>query len=231
MRYGWCASIAMAFGLVTFGAQADGINGSGTATRMLPADILTVSFQFAGAARDAAAAEASPEVVLKKVLESKGFKVQEASARYDYAMAFDTIRTYPSTILPPGGSVPGGQIQGQASIRLTGFKRIADVVDVLEQNGVRENIFLSFSSSKSKDVFGDMQREAVDGALEDARLSARVAGVKTGNITAVAISSPDSASALYGTKPNLVAPAKEGELPQITFTVTANVILAIKPDA
>jgi uncharacterized protein YggE len=230
MRYGRCALMAAAFGLSsTFAAQADGISGSGTATRALPADTLTATFQFGGAARDAASPETSPEIVLKRVLESKGLKVEEASARYDYAMAFDTIRTYPAAIVPPGGAVPGGQIQGQASIRVTGFKRIIDVTEPLEQNGVRENIFLSFSSSKLKDVFGEMQKEAIQNAIEDARLSARLVGVKTGNVIGLAASSLDSATQ-YSAKPNLAAPAKEGELPQITFTTTAGVTLAIKPE-
>jgi uncharacterized protein YggE len=199
---------------------------------MLPADTLTVTFQFAGAVRAAGSAESSPEVVLKKALESKGIRVQEVSARYDYAMASDSIRSYPSTILPPAAT-PGGQVQGQATLRVTGFKRMADVVEVLEQNGVRENIFLGFSASNSKDVRGDMQKEAVEKAIEDARLSARVAGLKTGNVIGVTISPFDNAatSTFSAIKPDLVAPAKEGELPQLTYTVTANVVLAIKPEA
>jgi uncharacterized protein YggE len=128
------------------------------------------------------------------------------------------------------------------AVGITAFKRIAGVLQVLEQNGIRQNVTAHFESSKSEEIKEEVQKEAIEKAIRQAQIWARNAGVKPGavaDLTLTQTTPPPVEPRIqilgqiveqWSADQNLINSNKEGELPQLKYSVTASVVLAIKPE-
>jgi hypothetical protein len=220
---------ALTFGLaVTPAFAADGIRASGFATRMAPADIVTVGFQVAEPAPEPGQEkDANALIVLEKAFEVKGIKVLEASeSRLPF---FNNANV--NTI---GPASPPAKLTKQMTLKLSGFNRSEDITQVLDASGIRRNITYTFDSSKFDAIRGDLQREAITKAIAQAQDWARAADVKTGRVIDLSVlpvgSVPHMNPLRWNADQSLIPPAKDGEPSLIRYTVVATVVLAAKPE-
>jgi uncharacterized protein YggE len=210
---------------------ADGIKASATAIRHVPADLLLVSFNIAerivpgeigGDRRDA----------LAKALEEKGLRVLERTARY-----LPTVATYGGGQLSASSGALRDpiEVRRHVTFRLAGFKRIDDVIDALGRHGIRQ-VNLGPYHSGAEAVRQELRKEAIASAIAQARRLAALAGVKTGGVIDLATQPPQTGIVATGIAPglvtdqNLIDPKQPGDLPLLRITVTASVVLAIKPE-
>jgi hypothetical protein len=213
---------------------ADGIKASATATRAVPADVLVVTFQITERVVPGEGAE-DKRSVLAKVLEDGGLKILESSSRYlpmagAYGSQFNAIAS-------AGSSREPVEVRKVATFRITGFRRIEDVLDILGRHGVRQYVSLGADHSKAEAVRQDLRKEAIEAAIAHARRLAAQAGVKAGGVIDLATQPPQAGlvfpagfSPALGVDQNLLDPPRPGELPRLRFTATANIVLAVKPD-
>jgi uncharacterized protein YggE len=216
---------------------ADGIKAAATASREVPADILVVSFQLTEriVPGDPAPATADQRGMLAKALEGNGLEVLSRSARY---MPNTGVYGAHQSVSSAGTAREPIDVRKLVTFRVTGFKRIDDVLDVLGRHGVRQNLSLSADHSRAEAVREELRKEAIESAIAQARQLAARAGVKTGGVVDLATQPPGFAAAwsvphyptVVGVDQSLIDARQPGELPRLRFTVTANVVLAIKPE-
>jgi uncharacterized protein YggE len=207
---------------------ADGIKASATATREVPADVLIVTFQVTERIVPGEGAE-DKRSVLAKALEDRGFQVLERSARYlPIAGAYGSQFT--------AGAREPVEVRKHVTFRITGFKQIGDVLDVLGRHGVRP-VTLGADHSTAEAVRQDLRKEAIESAILHARRLAAQAGVKAGGVvdlatqpTGVGTVIPPGFVTTPGLDQSLIDPPQPGELPRLRITVTANVVLAVRSD-
>jgi uncharacterized protein YggE len=226
-------SLTLAFAF-TPALAADGIKGSAIASRTVPADVVSVAFQIAEPAPKPGQEKNTNELsVLVRGFEVKGIKVLEASEWRLNNAAVDP--------LAPASSRT--KLTKRLSLTLAGFKRIEDIADILDENGMSQNVTYTFDSTKFDAIRGDLQREAITKAVAQAQGWARDAGVKTGSVIDLSVSpvggylnTPPALPYInqiplrWNVDQNLIPPAKEGEPSLMRYTVVASVVLAAKPD-
>jgi len=245
MRYAHRSVLALASVLILSVSSAeavDGIKASATASREVPADILVVTFQISERAVPGEGA-ADQRTILTKALEEKGLKILEASTRYGALVG--TYGGGQSNVISSTGSVRDAvEVRKTVAFRVTGFKRIDDVLDIVGRHGVRQNLSLIVDHSKAEAIRQELQKEAIARAIAQARSLAATAGVKTGGVvdlathpgysylsgTAGTYAQIAGLLGLTGTDQTLIDPVQPGELPRLKFSVTANVVLGIKSD-
>jgi hypothetical protein len=221
---------------------ADGIKASATATRDVPADIVVVSFHITERVALSDGISDS-RLILARALEEKGLTILEKSARYQGIRAANAADPS-SVILSAGSGRDPIVLRKHVAFRITGFRRIDDVLDVVGRHGLRTSVTLVADHSRADAVREELRKEAVERAIAQARTLASNAGVKTGGVVDLA-TQPGSA-ALIGTPvghgqvvflpdstvsdQTLIDPPQPGELPRLRLSVTANIVLSIKSD-
>jgi hypothetical protein len=235
----WALALAGVLLISTSAAQAaDGIKASATAARDVPADILVVTFQVKE--RIVPGEEAGGQrAILAKALEERGLQILERSARLlPAAGAYSQF----SGISGTGGMRDAVEVRKLAIFRITGFKRIDDVLDILGRHGVRQQVSLGADHSRAEAVRQELRKEAIEGAIAQARRLAAQAGVKAGGVIDLTTQPPQTvltpgiaiSPSPFVPAPsidqNLIDPPQPGELPRLRFTVTASVVLAIRSD-
>jgi uncharacterized protein YggE len=210
---------------------ADGIKAWGAASREVPADILVVSFQITE--RIVPGEDAGDRRgMLAKALEEKGIKVLERSARYIASPGgYSAYRPISSA----GEAREPIDVRRLVTFRVTGFKRIEDVLEVLGRHGVRQNVTVGADHSRAEALREELRTEAVASAIARARRLAAHAGVKTGGVVDLATQPSQTYPVAYtahvlGTDQSLIDARRPGELPRLRFTASANVVLAIRAD-
>ncbi len=212
---------------------ADGIKATTAAHREVPADILVVSFTMTERIVPGEAA-ADPRDILAKAMEEKGLRVLTKSVRY---FANPSAYGVPKIAANAGNAREPFDVRKQATFRITGFKRIEDVLEVLGRHGLHQTIILNADHSRAEAVREELRKEAIESAIAEARRLAAHAGVKTGGVVDL-ITQPSQAvhgmAAHYapgvGVDQNLIDARQPGELPRLKLAVTASVVLAIKAD-
>ena len=111
----------------------------------------------------------------------------------------------------------------------------------MEQAGARKISGVLHASSKFAGVREELEKEAIEKAIGRAKAWAQAAGVNAGGVTGLAIaftraSAVEPSMALYSLSApashewapdqDLLAPAQEGELPLIRYSLTATIVLA-----
>jgi uncharacterized protein YggE len=241
------AALLLQLGLIS-GAQAmDGIKGTGIAVRALPADIVSISIHIAEPIGEQAPdAGATDEAKILKGLESAGLKVLDASKLFQSLSGVERSGYFSSG---KGASKGSDSFQSQMTIRVTGFKQFIDVLQVLEKSGAQRFSVVLLSSSKAEGIRDELEKEAIEKAVQQAQKRAEAAGVKlrgVGDLTVTPARAPGTEGALaptYGyTAPgvspmddftpgqNLFKPQQAGELPVVKYAVSASVVMAVKAD-
>jgi uncharacterized protein YggE len=227
---------ALAGALLLFASAsqaADGIKASASASREVPADILSVSFTMT---ERFVPGEGSgdPRGIFAKSLEEKGIQVLTRSARH---FANPSAYGAPNMIKRQGDAREPFDVRRQATFRITGFKHIEDVLEVLGRHGLHHAVTLSADHSKAEAVRAELRKEAIERAIAEARHLAAHAGVKTSGVldlnTQPSLTVPGLAVPYapgFGVDQNLIDAGQPGELPRVKLTVTANVVLGIKAD-
>jgi len=228
MRHALRLALALAGGLVLSASAsqaADGIKGAGRASREVPADVLTVTFNVTERAGEGA----DQRTMVARALEEKGLKILESSARFLAAPPPSYSAQWSS-----GGAREGLQIRSIAAFRITGFKQMDEVLDILARQGVRQLLTLTADHSRADAVREELRKEAVENAIASARRVASEAGVKAGGVVDVTV---PYISGVAMPQPYampidqaLIDPPRPGELPRLRLVVTANVVLAVKAD-
>jgi uncharacterized protein YggE len=227
---------ALTFGFVhTPAFAADGIRASAVASRTAPADIVSVGFQIAEpAAEPGQEKEANILSALVKAFEARGINVLEASETQLPFFNNANVNTI-------GPASQRAKHTKQLLLKLSGFRRTEEIAEVLEGNGIRQNIGYTFDSTKYEAIRADLQREAIAKAVAQAQDWARDADVKTGKVIDLVVV-PVSSISLLALMPNNQAPlrwnvdqslihaAKDGEPSLIRYTVAATVVLATRPE-
>jgi uncharacterized protein YggE len=208
---------------------ADGIKASATASRDVPADVVNVSFQISERAvpADGAADERS---ILTMALEEKGLKILERSARYE-AGAFDSSYdgSLYDAITGTGTARASVNVQKHVILRVTGFKHVDDVLDILRRHAVRQRVVVTPDHSHAEVVLQELQKEAIESAIAQARRLAEHAGAKSGGVVDL-VTQRESAGFCNNPSLNLIDPPRVGELPLLRFSVIANVVLSVKAE-
>jgi uncharacterized protein YggE len=240
---GFAFGLAIALILLSTAAGvADGVKATATASRAVPADIMAVAVQVAERAAPGALTE-SPQAILAKALETKGWKLLERGTRnMSIAGAFGT-RSY-NVISNVGDVSDAVEVQKQLVLCITGYKRLDDVLELLARHGVREKLSIGVDHSNAAAVREELEKEAIGKAIEQAKIWANHAGVKIGRVLDLSVQSvPSTANILTTTAtgsvfwtpagaadPTLYDPEQSGELPRLKLSVTATVVLAITPE-
>ncbi len=213
----------------------DGIRGSGIAVRALPADVVTVSFLATEPAAGQAPDAASSEGQAASALEAAGFKVLEVSKRFLMHKGSEKSSYFS----------PAASLQTTMTLRVTGFKNFADVLQTLQKTGVKHFSSVVMSSSKAEDVRDELEKEAIEKAVRQARFRAQAAGAKAGGVADLTVSpslAPGTEGVRHNYAPeparfedwtpgqNLIGRQREGELPQIKYAVTATALLALQTE-
>lgn len=238
------------FGLwsVLSAQAADGVKASATASRGVPADIAVLTFAIAERASPSelgGGVERQHDAV-KTILEARGFSVLGIAFRYaGMNAAFNTasfnLISADKTVKDPV------EVRRNVTFRVTGFKRAEDVLHVLGQAGVRQPITMTVESSKAAAIRSELRREAIELALAHARQLAAWAGAKPGNVVDLAVQGGQATTVRTGAStPEQVTVVDTGyfainpdqtlvdtgatELPTLTLSATAQVVLALRPD-
>jgi uncharacterized protein YggE len=207
---------------------ADGIKASATASRDVPADVVNVSFQISERAVPAEGT-ADERSILIKALEEKGLKILERSARYDPG-AFDSSSDGSLYDAITGtGARASINLQKHVILRVTGFKRVDDVLDILRRHAVRQRVVVTPDHSHAEVVLQELQKEAIESAIVQARKLAEHAGAKSGGVVDL-VTQRESAGFCNNPSLNLIDPPRAGELPLLRFSVIANVVLGVKAE-
>jgi uncharacterized protein YggE len=239
---GLALGLAIALLLLATAAGAAGVKATATASRDAPADVMAIAVQVAERAAPGALTE-SPQAILTKALETKGLKLLERGTRnMSIAGAFGT-RSY--NVISSAGDVSDAiEVQKQLVMRITGYKRLNDVLELLARHGVREKLTIGVDHSNAAAVRQELEKEAIGKAIEQAKIWANYAGVKTGRVLDLSVQSASSTANIMTTTPTgsvLWAPGgaadptwsdpeQSGELPRLKLSVTATVVLAITPE-
>jgi uncharacterized protein YggE len=240
---GLALGLAIALLLLTTAAgAADGVRATATASRDVPADVMAITVQVGERAAPGALTD-SPQAILAKALETKGWKLLERGTRnMSIAGAFGT-RSY-NVISSAGDLSDAVEVQKQLVLRVTGYKRLDDVLELLARHGVREKLTIGVDHSNAAAVRQELEKEAIGKAIEQARIWANHAGVKTGRVLDLSVQSvPSTASGMTtitagsmtwvpggAVDTTLSDPEQSGELPRLKLSATATVTLAITPE-
>jgi uncharacterized protein YggE len=233
---------AIALLLLTSAARAaDGVKATATASRVVPADIVIVTIPVTERLGPGVQADAQ-QTTLAKALEGKGWTLLEHGTRgISMSGAFGT-RAF--NVISSAGDVSDAvEVQKQLVFRVTGYKRLDDVLELLARHGVREKLSAGVDHSSAAVVRQELDKEAIGKAIEQAKAWATHAGVKTGRVLDLSVQGVGSAVNLVtmapgsmvftpngGVDPTLYASEQPGELPRLKLSVTATVVLAITPD-
>jgi uncharacterized protein YggE len=237
-RLRWTLALAGALLISAPASQAaDGIRASAMAVRDVPADILMVTFNMTERIVPSEGARDQRDI-LAKALEEKGLRVLERTSRHLPMMA-PYGASQVNAISSTGALREPIEVRRTVAFRVTGYKRIDDVLDAFGRHGVRQVSLVPYHSSVET-VRQELRKEAIERAIAQARRLAAQAGVKTGGVIDLATQPPQTGPAGFipdsvvapgiATAQNLIDPRQPGELPRLRITVTANVVLAIKQD-
>jgi uncharacterized protein YggE len=224
---------------LTGGGLSDGISALGAAVRLLPADILCVSYPVSESVGDQAGTPPSDSARVIKALEAAGLQILEASKRF---LSLSEAER-PGYFSSGSGTSPGKaatSFETRLSLRITGFRNFASVLRLMEQNGARKISRVLLASSKFDAAREELEKEAIQAAIAIAQSRAAAAGLEAGPVMSVAIAfthmpAADPAMAVYmpaspsgerAPEQELIAPRDEGELPLLKYSLTASIVMA-----
>jgi uncharacterized protein YggE len=241
MQRALCWAPALASALLILAAPvraADGIKASATAVREVPVDILTLTINMTERIAPGESA-ADQRDILSKALEAKGLRVLERTVRYLPTPGGTYGASQFNLFSNSGAARDPIEVRNVATFRITGFKRVQDVLEILGRHGVRPPA-VTAHHSKAEEVRQELRKEAIERAIAQARRLAAQAGVKTGGVLDLSTQPPQTlppgfgggiyAAFVPGQDLSLIDPRQPGELPRLRITVSASVVLAIRPE-